>query len=653
MATTVDLPEGFVLDKDQQGLPPGFVLDEPDAQPAEQEVAPKQEPQVPGLAPAAEFAAGANRAILGAIDFLGSDTINAILELAGSETRVPTATETFGAPRGSFVQGTTGDILASAGEAATMAALPQTALRQAAQRAIPQAGSTASRVLSEVARDTPQTAAALGAVSGAGAEIGEEAGGTTGALVGSVLAPTIASSAVGAVRGGVTRALESRQAAQELGETLGSMSDEGAVKLLTAALQREGISPQEAQVKLEQLGPDAIPADIGANMARLLRTASNKAPRIESEAANVFRSRQATQEGRILSALDDVTGTSTLNINDEIVRLDKATRPEINRLYDEARQADVQFSPSLNRLLTGDNSLGRAQRKVRRRLADRAAVGDEVTNLDVIDASKKELDDQIGRALRQGENEKMRDLVRLKNKLVEEADEAVPQYKQARNLFAGKAQLENAGDIGQQFFKLKERDLNDIVKNMSASEKEMFKLGAKQAVIDRFDDLNFNADGVNRLFGKRGTVKKLSSVFDSKEDLDRFNDALEREAQFILTRRQAQANSTTAKQLSDDVSAQQVLQDSAALIADPTSSAGIIARISDGLKRKKSDEAFTRSLETAGDILLSSGLKPQQIRKVLERANEKEIVKLLERESSKAQRIGIPSAAGFQTQKQE
>lgn len=648
MADSVRLPEGFVLDDPAQpsGLPEGFVLDEPQ----QEQTILQQAEQLPGVAPLAEFAAGANRGILGALDFLGPDTINAILELSGSENRVPTFTESLGAPQGSFVEGKAGEILGAAGEAATFAAAPQAALRQAAQRIPRQAGSTTSRILTQAAQDTPQAAAALGAVSGAGAEIGEGVGGTPGAIIGSIMAPMAVSGIAGTVSGGINRALDNKQATQELADALGNMSDEGAVKLLTTAMKREGISPQDVQQRLEQLGPEAIPADLGANFSRLLRASSNQAPRIESQAANVFRSRQATQEGRILAAMDDATGTSSLNINDEIVRLEKATRPEIKRLYDEARAKDIQFSDDLNNLLTGDNTLGRAQRKVQRRLADKAAVGDQVTQLDVLDASKKELDDQIGKAIRQGESEKMRDLVRLKNKLVEEADEAVPEYKQARNLFAGKAQLETAGDIGQQFFKMKEGDLKNVVKNMSASEKEMFKLGAKQAVVDRFDDLNFNADAVNRLFGKRGTVKKLGSVFDSKEDLNRFNDALEREAQFILTRRQAQANSTTAKQLADDASAQQILQDTSTLIADPSGITTITARISDGLRRSKRSEEYTRSLETAGDILLSTGMKPEQVRKVLERANEKEITKLISREASKAQKLAIPSAAGLQTQ---
>ena len=45
--------------------------------------------KVPGVPQLAEFAAGANRSIAGFLDFLGPDNINAVLELAGSEKRVP------------------------------------------------------------------------------------------------------------------------------------------------------------------------------------------------------------------------------------------------------------------------------------------------------------------------------------------------------------------------------------------------------------------------------------------------------------------------------------------------------------------------------------------------------------------------------------
>ena len=655
MADAIGLPEGFVLDGSAKETPPtelpeGFTLDElgtPEKQPQEP-AALQQIEESPLIRGAGEIAAGFNREILGALDFLGPDTVNAVLELAGSETRVPTFEGGLGAPQGSFVEGTAGEVLGAAGQAAALAAAPQQAIRSIAQRTVPQAGSALSRVLTETAKEGVPAAAALGAVSGAGAELGEEAGGPAGEIVGAVLAPIAVAGAVGAGAGAINRALSNRQTAQQLTDSLGNMSDEGAAKVLATAMQREGLSPADVEKRLTDLGPEAIPADLGATFQRYLRAASNEIPRIEGQAADVLKRRQLGQEGRILAAMDDATGTSSLNVNDEIQRLNDATKPDIDRLYQAARDRDFEYSQDLNKLLTGDNSLGRAQRKVQRRLADKAAVGDEVGKLDTLDASKKELDDQIGKALRQGENEKMRDLVRLKNKLVEEADAAVPEYKEARNLFAGKAQLENAADVGSQFMKLKTQDLNNIVKNMSSSEKEMFKLGAKQDILDRMDNLNFNRDAVNALFGKRGTAKKLRNLFDSDDQLKQFENALSREAQFILTRRQAQANSTTAKQLADEDNVNQVLQDAQDLLTGgPVGWSNFVSRLPSRMAKKKSDAQRIETLEKVGDLLLSSGMRPDKVRSVLERQSEKEISRLLEQQRTKAIKSGLPSLSGL------
>ena len=87
-------------------------------------------------------------------------------------------------------------------------------------------------------------------------------------------------------------------------------------------------------------------------------------------------------------------------------------------------------------------------------MADRRAAGEQITNISVVDATKQELDDQINTALRLGENNKVRDLVKLKNVMVREADASIPVYKEARALFAGQAALESAEKQGQDFFKL-------------------------------------------------------------------------------------------------------------------------------------------------------------------------------------------------------
>lgn len=148
---------------------------------------------IPGVAQVAELAGGFNRPFAELIDLLGTRRINDLLELAGSEQRIPDLASVVG-QRGFVEPGLQQDILSAAGETAALALGGGAALRGLASRlpaAVP-GESVGSGVLRQAAASTPAQDVALGALAGAGAEIGEEVAGDTGELVGGVVTPIVA-----------------------------------------------------------------------------------------------------------------------------------------------------------------------------------------------------------------------------------------------------------------------------------------------------------------------------------------------------------------------------------------------------------------------------------------------------------------------------
>lgn len=581
--------------------------------------------EVPGAGVAQELASAINRGVVDVAEFFTTDQINAVLAATGSETRVPGLGELPGVSRaiagGGMEPGLAQDIVRTGGEMIGPGGAVGGAVRGVAgaiPKVLPGLQTAGRTVAQSLGAGTVGADIGLSAVSGAGAEIGEEVGGEEGALIGSFLAPVSAGALGGLLKAGGS-------GIRSLMKSVEGMSDEGASTLLAEAMVREGLSPDDIAKQMANLGPEALPADMGVNFSRLLRTASNKVPRIEGQAAEVLGTRQAGQGNRLLSALDDATGTSSLTVDDEIARLDKVMSPQIKAMYEAAGEQPMQMTAKLTGLLEGESSVGRARIAAELRLADKRAAGDTITNIDIVNATKQELDDQIGVALRQGENNKVRDLVRLKNIMVDEADKAIPEYKEARNLFAGKAALENAAESGQMFFKMKPGDMQNITKSMGESEKRMFKLGAKQAVLDKIDSMQTTADATKRLFGRGGDVKKLRSLFDTKEEFKQFSDTLKREADFTLTRRAAQANSTTAKQIADSGSAGQALNDAAQLISSPVGATNVLGKVLGGLQAKKGTQAYTKALEDVGDILLTKGMDPTKLQAMLRRGTAKQI----------------------------
>jgi hypothetical protein len=164
----------------------------------------KSNPLLQGLA---EFQGGINRGAAGLIDFFTTDQINSILEISGSEKRVPTLRKTLGGSpemEGGFMQeGLAKDVVGAAGQIipTTLAAggIARTAARSLP--AISQGESALVGATRELGKVTPLQDVTLGAVSGAGGAVGEDVGGETGKLVGSIVAPVGGGALVAGGRG--------------------------------------------------------------------------------------------------------------------------------------------------------------------------------------------------------------------------------------------------------------------------------------------------------------------------------------------------------------------------------------------------------------------------------------------------------------------
>jgi gas vesicle protein len=186
-----ELPTGFQLDTPQAvGLPEGFVVDDTTTQPQQTPVADtdalRQGGQfaaenIPGFSEVAEFAGGANQAVVELVDFFGTKPINAILELSGSEARIPEVAETEFGQRITEQQlpdGLAQQVLNTAGQFSTSAAGFGGIVRGISKQ-LPSLKALASGgVTADVA---------AGAGAGAGAELGEEVGGENGRLIGSIV----------------------------------------------------------------------------------------------------------------------------------------------------------------------------------------------------------------------------------------------------------------------------------------------------------------------------------------------------------------------------------------------------------------------------------------------------------------------------------
>jgi len=563
------------------------------------------------------------------------------------EAQIPERGAFAGEGNVSDIAGATGEVIGSALPVAQGMRLAQ----QAIPKAIPagrQVIETAKRVGRELLETTPQQEAGFGAAAVAGGEIAQELGGEDADIVGQILAPMTATG----IKSGAVRLFDrlftNPRSVEQLALSLGSVQNDAAADLLAEALTREGMTVDEAILKLDELGPEAIPADIAQSFRRLLRAAGNLNPNLQGRTARELGERNVGQAGRVAEDVDFGLQSPDMTVEQAIAGLREATRPAITEMYAEAAATPFRFSGRLKTLIEGDSSLGRARQAAEVRLADKRAAGDEITHFDVIDATKQELDDQIAAALRAGENNKARDLTRLKNTMIDEADAQIPKYAEARATFAGERALESAAEQGELFLKANRRQVIDTVNKMTPAEMNMYRLGARQAIMDKIDVTNISADLMKRMFGRNGDVVKLRAVFPDEAQFQNFMRAMKREAEFMLTRRTALENSTTVQQAQDIGGFRQTLGRVTALFGNPAQASAEMANIFDGLGKEKNSRQFAAALQSAGDILLTSGMNPETVRSLLQRGNTRRLRQELQDNlllnPSRATRFGAQTA---------
>lgn len=431
---------------------------------------------------------------------------------------------------------------------------------------------TAGHVVDTVAQFVPGAAALPGtiaqkAIGGVvGPVIGSELAGAAtegtalepwakaaGAIIGSKAAPMVADAtkAVGKAVAAPVRAVVNEKgfAAEKAGERLAQ------------DLTVPGTNPTTADIiaranqRLDSMGtPSARVADIGSeNTQGLLRSAFNMPNDYAKTGKQILDTRQGNQWARIEKSAEKGLAPGRMaeqTIDDIIAARDAAADPAF-RL---ARSIPTPLTQELTGVLNRP-TMQKVGQKVALRLEDEGKTLSPANNTEWLHRVKLELDDLIGQsklAEKMGNTPQAgfdtKTLVTLKNDLLNSIKH--PQYKAALNQFAGPSALKTAVERGMdEFFTSSPYQLAAAMRKMTASEQEMYRLGVKQAIFQKLERPNVNRDLTDGVFGSAGIQKQLRAVFPDQKQFREFQKSLIAEAKMADTRKAAQGNSTTAKQL--------------------------------------------------------------------------------------------------------
>lgn len=426
--------------------------------------------------------------------------------------------------------------------------------------------------------------AGFGAVSGAGEGEGyadratkAAIGAGVGGLVGG--AAPVAISGIQAAGRGIARA------AEPLTNSVRGFRDPEAeaARRVTSSIARDyragdpGMTGAEFRAA-QAGGQPAVVMDLGGETTRALaRSAANTSPEGRSILNRAIDDRFEGQGPRLTNWLSETFHYPNVGAQQDAIEQVARTvnRPNYERaMQDGARGV---WNPELQRL-AGAPAIQAAARSASPGLANRGisegfraprqnplvvdretgrvtlretASGNQVVpDLRFWDQVKRNLDSEIGKANRAGDNPKVSELTGLKNSLVAQLDQAVPSYQVARSGAAHFFQAENALEAGQNFVtqNFAARETRQALARMSPSERQLFQDGFVSRLIETIDKTGDRRNVVGQIFNSPAAREKLQIAVGPQRtnELEAF---LRVEGMMDRARGAVQGNSTTARQL--------------------------------------------------------------------------------------------------------
>lgn len=394
-----------------------------------------------------------------------------------------------------------------------------------------------------VAKSVPKLAG-VGAGVGATAGLGNSEGETIGAMatdtaiggavggVAGVLLPPVAK----AIGKGVTAPMRYAQATRAARP----------VKKLGQAIARDDMTPEKVAAELRKLPKGAAIADAGGeNLQTLGRDVTVQPGRARNIARALFDGRRKEAPKRI----DDAV-RSALKQEGDFYPAKKALADEMKTaaapFYDEAYKAPVSLNPKLKAILKRpvmQDALRQGQKLAKNE-------GDVIGgNMQLLDYAKRALDDQRSVAIRTGNNQLARAITKTKQELVGELDAQVPAYGKARAAFAGPKALDDALDTGRKFMSEDAEIIAEMIQDMTASEKQFFRMGAIRDIRDKVLSKSDTADAYKAIFNSPLKREKIQALFPNAREFAKFQRAMQGEARMFETGTKAMANSSTANKL--------------------------------------------------------------------------------------------------------
>lgn len=342
------------------------------------------------------------------------------------------------------------------------------------------------------------------------------------------------------------------------------------------------LADQPAIAAGRQAGTDTRVVDyLGTPGAAALRSAANISPEAREMAGEFVQNRYYQQAPRVANYLRSTYGAFDSEADREAVRAAarKANAPNYRAAEAQAEQRHPNgvWSPKLEQLLGGD-AVPRAMQSAIASGRDRAvlegagAFNPRITfengilrsnkgggvpaypDLKLWDYTQRELRDAANEASRKGRTEEAARLFGLHRQLLDELDNLVPSFQNARGVAARFFKTGDASEAGERFVtdnKISDAGAARAVAKMSPPERVMFARAFAGKLADLVEKKGYSANVLNDMFVNSERALRRIQIALGPRGAEELEALLRIEGMVDRTRRAVVGNSTSVQQAHD------------------------------------------------------------------------------------------------------
>ena len=340
------------------------------------------------------------------------------------------------------------------------------------------------------------------------------------------------------------------------------------LKELGDAIIDDGMRAVDLEKAMKELGDDAVIADLGTaadalNTARLTDAAFLQGGESAQKASSFVNKRMEGMVGRVEKAIKNTVGdfdNYIAKVDNIIEKMRKVAKPA----YDAAYEVPIKITPKLVKAMTIKNNKGEVVLKdavvdawkEARKLANTEGIAlGKMNSTDIttreLDYIKRGMDSVIDSgtdSLTGKMSHEAGAIASLKKEIIDEVDRINPLYQEARQIFENEFKLKRALESGLKAIKDDTEVTVKLMKDMTASEKAMFRQGYAKALAKKIADAPHTVDAFKRIAGNE-TAKRNIRAIVGEGNADALLAKLKKEADFHSTRSSFGVGKTAQQQI--------------------------------------------------------------------------------------------------------